>query len=195
MASSAIYMNRIVKVFHEEGPEAVASKGMFAILHERLTDDLGTVFFKHVPDYRLYQNKEAFGPEVSSVFGGALADIEESGKCLALERSTAAVFHLGRVLELAMHSFAAILGRSLPDDRQWQTFLDAINGGVANLPTSTEAERHRKSELAQAASNLYNVKLAWRNGVMHPKESYSPEEAREVYDTSRAFVRHLAKIV
>lgn len=195
MKSSAVYIKRLTEVYRDGGDDAVQVKGMCAILHERLTDDLVSVYFKHVPESRLYNSKEPFGPKVTVKFGRALTDIEEVGKCIALERSTAAVFHLGRVLELVMHSLAAVLGRPLPNDRQWQALLDAINGAVAGLPTSTEAERHRKSELAQAASNLYNVKLAWRNNVMHPKESYSPEEAREIYGTSCTFVRHLAEIL
>ena len=37
---------------------------------------------------------------------------------------------------------------------------------------------------AAISSNLYHVKLAWRNEVMHPKQTYTEEEALEVFAAS-----------
>jgi hypothetical protein len=42
---------------------------------------------------------------------------------------------------------------------------------------------------------LYAVKLAWRNEVMHPKVTYTSEEARRVLDAVKAFIEDLAAIV
>ena len=39
------------------------------------------------------------------------------------------------------------------------------------------------------------MKLAWRNEVMHPKQTYTEEEALEVFAASKAFMRELASVV
>jgi hypothetical protein len=63
------------------------------------------------------------------------------------------------------------------------------------LPEKNPSSKKRKAALAAASANLFNVKLAWRNPVMHPKESYSPEEAVEVYDMTKRFMSHLASVL
>jgi len=49
--------------------------------------------------------------------------------------------------------------------------------------------------LAEATSHLYNVKLAWRNEVMHPKQTYTVDEADSIFRNVRTFVQHLVKII
>jgi hypothetical protein len=44
-------------------------------------------------------NKDFLGAEVRAAFPSAVEDIEEAGNCMALECSTAAVFHFMRILE------------------------------------------------------------------------------------------------
>ena len=48
---------------------------------------------------------------------------------------------------------------------------------------------------SQVHANLYHVKQAWRNDTMHPKATYTEEEAREVFDAMKAFMRHLATML
>ncbi len=48
---------------------------------------------------------------------------------------------------------------------------------------------------AAASSHLYNVKLAWRNEVMHPKQAYTHDEATKVHSAVDAFIRDLASIL
>jgi len=50
-------------------------------------------------------------------------------------------------------------------------------------------------ELAQASANLYSVKLAWRNEVMHPKETYTLEEADNLIRQVKIFMHHLATLI
>jgi hypothetical protein len=47
-------------------------------------------------------------------------------------------------------------------------------------------------EYATITSHLYSVKVAWRNAVMHPKASYTEDEAEEVLRQVIIFVNHLA---
>ena len=50
-------------------------------------------------------------------------------------------------------------------------------------------------EMSQASANLYAVKLAWRNEVMHPKDTYTLEEADNLIRQVRIFMGKLATIV
>jgi hypothetical protein len=50
-------------------------------------------------------------------------------------------------------------------------------------------------KLSQASANLYAVKLAWRNEVMHPKDTYTLEEAHNLIGQVKIFMGHLATIL
>jgi hypothetical protein len=132
-----------------------------------------------------------FGEEVELKFPQMSEDIAEAGKCLAFVRPTASVFHLMRVMEIAVQKFGDKLGVKLVNDLNWQVILDQINKAIRALD-------HRLPEtkkLAEAASHLYNVKVAWRNEVMHPKQTYTPEEADEIFKNVRSFIQRLEKFM
>ena len=50
-------------------------------------------------------------------------------------------------------------------------------------------------ELSQVSANLYSVKLAWRNEVMHPKDTYTLEEAENLLRQVKIFMCHLAEVI
>jgi hypothetical protein len=137
-----------------------------------------------------------FGPEVEQKFPGSVSeDIAEASKCIACARYTAGVFHLMRALEVGTAKFADIFAILPIDkrgkDKQWQNFLDEINREIGKLPSHDQKTKN----YAEISANLYNVKLAWRNEVMHPKQTYTEEEALEVFAASRAFMRRLASVI
>lgn len=132
-----------------------------------------------------------FGAEVEAKFVDMSEDILEAGKCLALDRATAAVFHLMRVMEKALQRLGAELGITLVTEKNWQSILDEVNKAIKAL----DHKKPRTKAFAEAASHLYAVKLAWRNEVMHPKQTYTPEQAGEIYRNVRAFVRDLAGLI
>jgi hypothetical protein len=43
--------------------------------------------------------------------------------------------------------------------------------------------------------NLVAVNRAWRVPTNHPKETYTPDQAQEVFDATRTFMRELAPLV
>ncbi len=132
-----------------------------------------------------------FGPDVEAKFANMSEDIAEAGKCLALQRPTAAVFHLMRVMELALRKLGDVLGVPLVEDKNWQAVLDGVNKAIKAL----DHKQKRTKDLASAASHLYAVKVAWRNEVMHPKQTYTPEQAKAIFDGVRVFVADLAALL
>lgn len=166
-------------------------------LRDRMHSELKVKLFLYIPSQEagFYNQKEAFGPEVARKFGKSISDIEAAGDCLALGMYTASVFHLMRVVERGVQRFGKKLGIDLATEKNWQVILNGLNQPIGALPENTPSLKSKKSELAAAAAHLYNVKLAWRNPVMHPKASYNPEEAVDIYRNVKTFMVHLASII
>jgi hypothetical protein len=145
---------------------------------------------------KLYEPKEPlFGSAVVSKFSSITYDVTEAAKCLALDRSTASVFHSIRCLEGGIRAMTQCLG--LPDpikpkDRNWGAMLDAIKGeiekrwkGAARLTGDGQFFEHAHAVLA-ATQNPY------RNATMHLERKYTPEEAKFTFEVVRNFMKVLA---
>ena len=141
--------------------EAITTLGK--IISLQLRENL----FMYIPPERaaFYEKPELFGGAVNKRFPKCRYDIEEAGNCYAAGRATASAFHLMRVMEMALQEFGSALGIALTSDKNWQTILDEVNRAVKALPPKDK----RTIALSQAAGHLYNVKVAWRNPTMHPK--------------------------
>jgi hypothetical protein len=167
-------------------------------LRLRIQDDLQHEFFFHLSqaDVPLYRGAEPFGELVSRKFPKAIEDIAEGAKCLALQRSTAAVFHLMRVMELALRALATKLKVSAidPEAESWNKITDHVNRAVNALPAKTAPEQARKAKFGAVLAHLNSVRIAWRNEVMHPKQSYTREEAHAIFAAVRAFMIDLAAL-
>ena len=96
-----------------------------------------------------------------------------------------------RVMETGVQILGNRLGVKLTADKNWQNILDEANKAIKGL--------NQKDAITKAyagiSSNLYNVKLAWRNEVMHPKQTYTPDEAKNVFHAVRNFTQDLAALL
>jgi hypothetical protein len=76
--------------------------------------------------------------------------------------------------------------------------LGDIDTAVANLPGATMSaatkDRARHAKFAGIAAYLHHVKDAWRNTTMHPKRTYTEEEAERIFENAKAFMQGLAKL-
>jgi hypothetical protein len=144
------------------------------------------------------QNEHLFSQDVLNKFPNNIDDLVESGNCFALGRYTACVFHLMRVMEVGVQKFGDKLGVSLVTamgkDKMWHNLLEEANKVIKQLSNSSTTNQQSKV-YAGIAANLYNVKLAWRNEVMHPKATYSEDEAESVFIASKAFLTELALVL
>jgi len=149
------------------------------------------LFFFMPPNQADYYDKsELMGADVLAKFPDLRYDIVEAGNCYAASRSTAVVFHLMRIMEVGVQEFGKKLGVTLVQEKNWQNILDEINKAVKALPKGPQAV-----EMAHAAANLYSVKVAWRNEVMHPNDTYGHDEAKSLIGLVRVFMGQLAGIV
>lgn len=165
----------------------------------RIFDELHISHFFTIPKEKLafYESpKEQFGQEVIDRFPGAIYDIEEAGKCLALSRGTACVFHLNRTMELGLRALGHSLNNPSLDPKTnptWESILRKCDEELRK-PLSQRSLEWQKDDqfFVNATANIRAVKDAWRNPTMHVKKKYTDEEATDIFIASRAFMRHLA---
>jgi hypothetical protein len=168
-------------------------KAMIPEIQDRIQDEMRENLFMFIPPERAsYYNKpELFGKGVNQKFPTIQYDVVEAGNCYASGRSTAAVFHSMRIMEVGVQQFGTKLGVALANEKNWQNILEEVNKAIKALDPKLATTK----EFAAAAANLYSVKLAWRNEVMHPKDTYTLEEADNLIRQVKIFMEQLSQIV
>jgi len=165
-------------------------------MREVLEDEIRSKLFLYLPPLsELYFNRsELFGEEVERAFLLSKHDLKEAGNCFALELYTACVFHLMRVLERGLRALAEYVGA--PSGHEcWGDILKGIEKKIAEsdpVSTTREERQERKKFCAEAATQFFYFKDAWRNYVMHNWDYYEKEDAEKIMEHVGDFMRHLA---
>jgi hypothetical protein len=167
-------------------------------------DDLRVLFhsemesnvFQWIPPHEaeyFTQPKPLMGDAVAANFPSAKYDIEESGKCLALNRDTACVLHLVRVLEVALDVIGDNIGLN-PHSPTWNAYLTGITpAALKKYPAHESENREWRAFYSGVEGHLRAVKDAWRNDTIHnPSRVYGAGEAKDLLNLVAAFMRHLA---
>lgn len=162
-------------------------------IRQRFKDELEEVSFLFLENrHKIFYEfaSETFGFDVAAHFSSAVAEeIDEAGKCLALDCNTACIFHLMRAMEDAVKVLGAKVGVANVE-KEWGKILSDLATKIEAMPKGS-----RRDEWSACHVNFYHVKQAWRNSTMHPKKTYTPDQALEVFDAVRAFMRHLSILV
>ncbi|HEY2849107.1 MAG TPA: hypothetical protein VGI97_04465 [Gemmatimonadaceae bacterium] len=127
---------------------------------------------------------------VLDAFPDLATDIDEAGKCFGTGRFTACVFHLMRVMERGVGEFGKLLGLTITQESEWATILNTVDAKVDAMPKSDKT----RQQIAETSSLLHAVKLAWRNPAMHPKATYTEEEANRIIEAVSTYMRDLADL-
>jgi hypothetical protein len=134
-----------------------------------------------------------FGGDVFTAFNDAARDLDEASKCLALERNTAAVFHLMLAMERVLRRLAARMNATLVNKKgDWEKWSVLVSNMKAAIPAQPLPEQDAWTE---AHNLLWGVGKVWRNETMHPADAYTDAEAQEIYDAVRVFMTRLAPLV
>jgi hypothetical protein len=153
-------------------------------------------FFAITPEKAKYYGDDArpFGDSIADAFPSASFDVMESGRCFALGRSTAAVFHLMRVMEIGLSVMAKRFG--VPSDHtNWHNIIEGVEKAVRNMgndPSRASDWKEQQEVCSQAASHFMMTKDAWRNYTAHARGKYTDEEAETIMINVRAFMDKLA---
>ena len=159
----------------------------------RLQDELNAVMFLSLSlsESLAYRAPHSGWESVIVRYRKTIRDIEEATKCLSLNRGTATVFHLMRVMEVGLKAAAKTIGVSYAPS--WESYLRQLKT-LLDMDWSKKSSRLRRHEpyLREVYGLLSAVRVAWRNPTVHVRRDYTIEEAREVYEAARTFMRHLA---
>ncbi len=79
----------------------------------------------------------------------------------------------------------------MANQKVWQVILDQINKEIRSM----NAKDQLVKQYSPIAAHLYNVKLAWQNEVMHPKATYTTDEAENVIQAVRGFMSDLVGVL
>ncbi len=178
------------------------------LMRERISDSLQGVLSSYgcllltKKENALFESNEKEWEAVISKWGVLSYDIKESGKCIAIGRSTAAVFHLMRILEKSAQLLLQDLGithhkSKAVEDIVMKFTLDALGNKIKELenPQQGQKDKERVQKLSEAYTLLFACKEAWRNPVMHPGSIWTEEQALDIYGSTRKFMFFLSSII
>jgi hypothetical protein len=82
---------------------------------------------------------------------------------------------------------------SVDVEENWHKMLNKIEKEIKRRnETPTQEWRQTKQRYTEAATHFRMVKDAWRNHTMHIRAFYNEDDALDILNSVRAFMRHLA---
>lgn len=122
-------------------------------------------------------------------------EIAAAASCLAVTQPTACVFHLMRAMEVVVKRLARRFDLPTGADVTWVVLTGNMTTKINSWKKDTVVQRKKKAAWSAAVSNLHHVGRATRNPTMHPAMSYTPKQAKQVYDATRAFMTEVAELL
>jgi hypothetical protein len=197
--TSAAGVRRLIELFSIGRVSHSSLIQIYDEINSRLKDELALAQVFVVEQEKVQYiapSKPLFGPAMESNFPSAMFEIDEAAKCLAFGRSTACVFHLMRVMEIAILAIARCL--QIPDpvkpsQRNWGEMLKRIRTGIdTRWPTTADRMSGDGALFESLQASLDAVRNPWRNSTMHVENKYTEEEAEHIFAAVRGFARQLA---
>lgn len=135
-------------------------------LLDRVDDELRVrkIFLVDGANGDYFDNYSArFTIDAFNAFPDAVEDIEEAGKCFALQRFTASVFHLMRAMEIAVRLCADRIGATVVDKHgnflKWGVIVANIGGKIDEMPQGDEKNRWQECHSFCTGSMFHGVTL------------------------------------
>jgi hypothetical protein len=126
-------------------------------------------------------------------------DVEEAGRCFALERFAACVFHSIQVVEHGLNALGGFLDVKDPKSGWTATSKELERITKKKFADLTPFEAKHIGFLKQIQATVAALQDAWRNKISHAQgrlavltAEFSPHVAEEILIASRGFMRRLA---
>jgi hypothetical protein len=131
---------------------------------------------------------------VAQNFPSVSHEITEAGKCLALGRNTACVFHLMRIVEVGLRTLTSVLRVRVKKTKPtWNDFLVAIENRIKPTPPKKNPWQKHEGFVSEAVIYIRDMSKAWRNPLAHEiSVFYDEEDARVIFQHVETLMRHLA---
>ena len=175
----------------------VLSKEMSGI-RETIVNEMKEHVYLVIPkeSQKLYRQQEQFGPKVLRRFRRVVKDLDAACRCLALEEGTASVFHLMRVLEVAVQQFGkkvslySVTPLTFDFEKDtWGSILRDLDSVIKGMPETNRKEKHRKEAFHAIYVSLDHLKRAFRNKTAHPRKlAFTIKEAKRIFSAGHGFL-------
>ena len=113
----------------------------------------------------------------------ARVDLSEAGRCLAMERPTAAAFHMLRGTEAVLRAFYHTLAKRKRNATMWGPI-------VADL-----RRRRSANEQSIVLNHLDHIRVAFRNPTAHPEKFYDIQEAQDLWSICADAINRMALVL
>lgn len=169
-------------------------------LRRRFEDDFKTTFFLQLTSRQayLFRNPVKDWEVVVGRFHHVRYNVEESGKCFALERYGAAVFHILQVAEYGVIELGRLMG-VLGDKPGWSCLKRLQDLIAVPFPKRSPLAQNHTELLENILPLAVAMKDAWRHKLDHVDNQirwidtdFSPQVAEEIISATRGFMRKLA---
>lgn len=165
----------------------------------RLRDELGGRMSFSLNDieasYFFLQRPLMADPNYEARFPSVIYDLEESGKCWALERYTASAFHMVRALEtalLAVSRCAGIEEPTKPYDRTWGPLLTQLEAQMkAKWPNVADRQKGDGLFFEDLYVTLDALKNPVRNATAHPRHQFTMVESYDMLRNGGSLLRKI----
>ena len=135
-----------------------------------------------------------FGEDVAASFPKAIPDLAEAAMCIVMSRPTASVFHLMRAMETSLVVAGDRLGATVIDrnnkELEWGKIISNIKAQIEKLPAGD-----MRDDWSAIIGVLYHVNKAWRNNTMHPRDTHTEEEAAQIFEAVKKFMKSLSTFI
>jgi hypothetical protein len=201
MKASAASLKRILDLYSKEDSTFEKLDKLADELYHRIVDEIeGELFLSLTQSEAARYERWWNGWEaVLARFPDTARDVEETNKCFALSRYTAAMFHALHVAEWGAIQLGDYIGVTDPK-KGWgpteKKLRELIKGGHSNLPASLTGVFEF---LEQMNREIDSMVLAWRHKVDHaanhlaivPNTDFTPDIAEHVIGAVRVFMQRL----
>jgi hypothetical protein len=118
----------------------------------------------------------------------AAQEIDEAGRCFAVDSYTACGFHALRGLEIVMEDYYEALTKKKPRFHGWYDYVKAFK-----RLTNTRGKRNSKYPSPKVAAMIDRIREFDRNPLMHPRDTLDEPGADTVFNISVATITEMAK--
>jgi len=152
------------------------------------------IFTAELNKQMLFQVSEAERPffetsleaKTISAFPSASREIEDAGRCYALDQWTACVLHLMRALEFGIASLVKALNVT-PKNPNWEQVLRDCEIEIEKLPSKDD-----RGFYSEVATTFRHFRGAWRNHAVHGHDTYDSRSGVTIFLNVREFFRQIS---
>lgn len=117
-------------------------------------------------------------------------EIQQSGRCLAFDNSTASGFHILRATEAVLHQYyiSVCKPKSKTKLDNWGAYIGALH----KLSGNTTVKQDVRDDVSKVIALLQQIKDQDRNLIMHPEIVLTPDEAFTLFEIGKGAIIAMA---